>query len=281
MRPKQWTKNIVLFAGLIFSKHLFDAAFVLQAVWAFLLFCLLSSAVYLINDVVDVEKDRNHPLKKDRPIAAGKLPIGIAVAAAILLALGALGLSFGLKPVFGLVAAVYFILIVAYSFVLKNVVILDVLAIASGFVLRAVAGALVIAVPISSWLLMCTIFAALFLALSKRRHELLLLGENSSSHRKILIEYSPHLLDQMMAVVTASTVMSYALYTTSAETVTKFGTHHLIYTLPFVIFGIFRYLYLVHQKSSGGSPELVLLTDKPTLANLVLYAGSVVLILYR
>ncbi|MGH7491787.1 MAG: decaprenyl-phosphate phosphoribosyltransferase [bacterium] len=281
LRPKQWTKNLLLFAGLIFSKNVLVPALLWKASAAFFLFCLLSGSVYLINDVADVESDRNHPLKKDRAIASGRVPIGLAVGAALIVAAGALGSAFLLGNKFGMVAAGYFILILAYSFVLKHVIIMDVLAIALGFVLRAAAGAVVIAVPISSWLLLCTIFAALFLAMSKRRHEMLLLGDNSTSHRKTLGEYSAQLLDQMVPVVTASTVMSYALYTTSAETVAKFGTNNLVFTVPFVLFGIFRYLYLVHQKNSGGNPEIVLLTDLPTIVNLVFYALAVGLILYH
>ncbi|MFH1941491.1 MAG: hypothetical protein ABIL68_05250 [bacterium] len=182
---------------------------------------------------------------------------------------------------FGWIAAAYVVVMLSYTFFLKKVVILDVIVIASGFVLRAVAGAVVIDVSISSWLLVCTIFLALFLGLNKRRHELILLGEDATSHRHILKEYSPYLLDQMISVVTASTVMAYALYTTAAETVEKFGTRNLILTLPFVLYGIFRYLYLVHQKNMGGSPEQIFIKDGAMMLNIVLYLAVVGVILYR
>ena len=188
--------------------------------------------------------------------------------------------SFWLDTRFGYVALVYFVLLSAYSFLLKHIVILDVLTISIGFVLRAIAGAVVIHVEFSSWLLLCTILLALFLGLSKRRHELILLGDNAQSHRKILQEYSPHLLDKMIGVVTASTLMAYALYTMAPETGLKFGTSYMILTIPFVIYGIFRYLYLVHQKEQGGNPTTVLVTDKPILINVVLWGLVSILIVY-
>lgn len=280
MRPKQWTKNFVLFAGLIFAQKLFELSAVLQTIAAFLLFCLLSSAIYIINDMTDVERDRRHPLKSKRPIASGELSVSAAtIAAVLLLGLSLLG-AFSLDVGFGCVALIYCLLLSAYSFWLKHIVILDVLVLALGFVLRAIAGAEVIDVEFSSWLLLCTILLALFLGLSKRRHELVLLGDNACSHRKILEEYSPHLLDQMIGVVTASTLMAYALYTMAAETIEKFGTSYMIFTIPFVIYGIFRYLYLVHQKDQGGNPTTLLVSDKPIMINVVLWGIVSVLLIY-
>jgi 4-hydroxybenzoate polyprenyltransferase len=280
MRPNQWTKNLIVFAGLIFAQQLFVVNSFLKTMMAFGLFCLLSSAIYIINDIRDVESDRAHPLKSKRPIAAGQLSIRAAALAAAGLTLAALALSFWLDREFGYTAVLYFLLLWGYSLYLKHLVILDVLVIAIGFVLRAIAGAVVIDVKFSSWLLLCTILLALFLGLSKRRHELILLGDNAHSHRKILQEYSPHLLDQMIGVVTASTLMAYALYTMADETQAKFGTSYMIVTIPFVIYGIFRYLYLIHQKDEGGSPTTILVSDKPILINVLLWAVVSVLLIY-
>ena len=280
MRPGQWTKNLLVFAGLIFAQHLFEAPLMFRTIAAFGIFCLLSSAIYMINDIKDVDRDRVHPLKSKRPIAAGELSLSAARAAAVLISISSICLAFLLNRPFGVVALVYFVLLVAYSLYLKHIVILDVLTLALGFVLRAIAGAVVIDVEFSSWLLLCTILLALFLGLSKRRHELILLGENAHSHRKILAEYSPHLLDQMIGVVTASTLMAYALYTMAPETHEKFGTSYMILTIPFVIYGIFRYLYLVHHKEQGGSPTKLLLNDKPILCNVILWVLVSVLIIY-
>lgn len=280
MRPEQWTKNFVLFAGVIFAEHLFHVKLLLETLGAFALFCLLSSTIYIINDIKDVEQDRAHPLKSKRPIAAGELSIPFAKLAAVLIGSGSLLSAFILNLNFGYVATIYFLLLFAYSFYLKHIVILDVLTLAIGFVLRAVAGAVVIRVEFSSWLLLCTILLALFIALSKRRHELVLLGDNAHSHRRILKEYSPHLLDQMIGVVTASTLMAYALYTMAPETKAKFGTSYMILTIPFVIYGIFRYLYLVHHKEQGGSPTAMLINDRPILFNVLLWILVSVLIIY-
>jgi 4-hydroxybenzoate polyprenyltransferase len=280
LRPRQWSKNTLLFAGVIFSVHLFQIEFLLRAAAGFVLFCILSSAEYLINDLMDLEKDRAHPVKSKRPLASGKVPIPLAIITALILFSGGLYASFRLEINFGWIALFYSIMILAYSLFLKHVVILDVIVLALGFVMRAIAGAVVIRVSISSWLLVCAVFLALFLALNKRRHELVLLGEDAKTHRKILSEYSSHLLDLMIVIVAACTVMAYALYTTAFETVEKFGTRNLIFTLPFVLYGIFRYLYLVHQKNLGGSPELILLKDRSMQLNLLLYILVVGFILY-
>jgi len=275
MRPRQWTKNLLVFAALIFSQNLSNLPMVSDATIAFIIFCLLSGSVYTLNDLLDVKQDRTHPKKSQRPLASGKLQPPIAIVSGSILVLLSLVNAFWLNTNFGFIALGYFILQIAYSTVLKHIVILDVLAVSIGFVLRAIAGAEVINVPISSWLLVCTILLALFLSLGKRRHEIILLEDNAADHRKILFEYSPALLDQMISVVTASTVVAYALYTMSAETITKFQTDNLKYTIPFVLYGIFRYLYLIHQKSEGGSPEKILLNDRPLLINIILYLLTV------
>ncbi|GAK52124.1 putative conserved membrane protein [Candidatus Moduliflexus flocculans] len=280
MRPHQWTKNLVLFAGLLFAGRLFDIFSDLTAISAFFIFCLLSSAIYIINDIKDVERDRNHPIKRTRPIAAGDISIHAAAIAAACISVTALVCAFLLDVGFGVVSLIYFVLLFAYSFWLKHIVILDVLTLAMGFVLRAIGGAEAVDVEFSSWLLLCTILLALFLGLSKRRHELVLLGDNAQSHRKILEEYSPYLLDQMIGVVTASTLMAYALYTMADETIQKFGTSYMIFTVPFVIYGIFRYLYLVHQKEEGGNPTSVLISDKPILINVVLWGIVSAILIY-
>jgi len=281
LRPHQWTKNLVVLAALIFAERLFDGPSLAAAAIAFVIFCLLSGAVYLVNDLVDLDQDRRHPVKRDRPLASGKLSHRVAVTAAVVIVAVGLTGAFLLGARFGVAAVVYFVTMTAYSLALKNVVILDVLIVALGFVLRAVAGALAIDVVFSNWLLVCTLLGALFLALAKRRHELTLLEGEAAEHRRILGEYSPYLLDQMIAVVTASTLVSYALYTLAQETVDRFGTDRLIWTLPLVLYGIFRYLYLVHRKEEGGSPTKVLLNDKPILVTVALWAAAVVTLIYH
>ncbi len=280
MRPRQWSKNLFVFAGLIFSKSLSDLRLVIVSVLAFLLFCVLSSAVYLFNDVIDYREDSVHPSKCRRPIASGQMGRTRACFFAAVFAAVALVLSFLLSQHFGITAALYLGLMVLYSLFLKRLIIVDVLCISAGFVLRAAAGALAIDVQISSWLLICTGLLALFLGLSKRRHELLVLEDAAPGHRIALLGYNHLVLDQMISVVTASTVMAYALYTVSAETVVKFGTRLLGLTIPFVLYGIFRYLYLVHIKGEGGSPERSLLNDKPLLVDILLWIVASGLILY-
>jgi 4-hydroxybenzoate polyprenyltransferase len=280
MRPEQWTKNVIVFAALIFGRRLFDPAAVGLSLAAFLIFCALSSVVYLLNDVSDREADRQHPLKSRRPIASGELDVPVALAAAGVIGVAAMAAAVWVRLEFALIAATYVAMFAAYSHWLKHIVILDVLTIAIGFVLRAAAGAVVIAVPISHWLLVCTILLALFLGLSKRRHELTGLAGAAAEHRRILEEYSPYLLDQMIGVVTASTLMAYIIYCTSPETMQKFSTDKLVLTTPFPIYGIFRYLYLVHQRGVG-SPSEVLLTDRPLVICIALWSLAVVAIIYR
>jgi 4-hydroxybenzoate polyprenyltransferase len=281
MRPKQWTKNLILFAALIFSQNLFNTALLLKSVIAFIIFCVISGCVYILNDLFDLKQDKIHPVKSKRPLASGRLKPNSAIAVTVVLLVVSFGTSLAVcNRTFTSITAGYFLLQIVYSIFLKHVVILDVFSIAAGFVLRAIAGAEVIEVPFSTWLLFCTILLSLFLALSKRRHELILLEDDAIHHRKILFEYSPYLLDQMISVVTASTVITYTLYTVSEETVSKFGTDRLKYTIPFVLYGIFRYLYLIHQKNAGGSPEKVLLNDIPILICILLYGITVGIILY-
>jgi 4-hydroxybenzoate polyprenyltransferase len=281
LRPEQWTKNLIVFAALIFARRLFDMSALVVSGAAFLVFCALSGVVYLVNDVMDRESDRRHPLKCRRPIASGALSAQTAWIAAVTLAALALGAAWVISPLFAAIALAYLTLMSLYSGLFKRMVILDVLSIAIGFVMRAIAGGIVIAVPISQWLLVCTILLALFLALAKRRHELVLLADGATEHRQILAEYSPYLLDQMISVVTASVVTAYIFYAISPETVQKFGTNLLGLTIPFPLYGIFRYLYLVHQKKEGGSPAAMLLNDRPLLTCVVLWVAVVVVIIYR
>ncbi len=280
LRPQQWVKNFVLFAGLIFSQNLGSLDMVLKTLAGFALFCLLSSSAYILNDILDVESDRKHPLKSARPIANREIKISTAVVLFVILVLISLGLSAWLSPLFALTALIYVILNLFYSLHLKHVVIIDVMCIALGFVIRAVAGAVLIGVEISAWLVVCTTLLALFLGFGKRRHELQLLETQATGHRKILSEYSPYFLDQMISVVTASTVVAYVFYTLSPEVETKLGTGHMDLTIPFVLYGVFRYLYLIHQKEGGGSPTRMLLNDKPILANIILWLVAVILIVY-
>lgn len=281
LRPAQWTKNLIVFAALIFGQRLLDGDAVVRATVAFLAFCALSGVVYVANDVVDREADRQHPQKRHRPIAAGHLTVGLALGAAAVLLVGGLGASAWLGVPFLVHALAYVALQVAYSLGLKRQVILDVLSIALGFVIRASAGGAAIGVPVSQWLLVCTILLALFLALAKRRHEITLLGDEATRHRSILGEYTPYLVDQMIAVVAASTLMGYAVYTVSTETAERFGTPWLGLTMPFPLYGIFRYLYLVHRRSQGGSPTELLLADRPLLLCVALWGATIVALIYH
>jgi 4-hydroxybenzoate polyprenyltransferase len=281
IRPAQWTKNLIVFAGLLFGRRLFNVDATLTAIAAFAIFCALSGAMYLVNDVFDRDSDRRHPLKAQRPVASGALPASTALAGAGILAALGLAAALQINVRFALVAGLYLALLALYSTRLKHIVIVDVLTIAVGFVLRAAAGAFAVDVEISHWLLVCTILGALFIALAKRRHELTLLAGDATSHRPILDEYTPYLLDQMIAVVTASTLIAYAFYTISPETVQKFGTEWLGLTIPFPLYGIFRYLYLIHQREAGGNPADSLVNDRPLLACVALWVVAIVLIIYR
>lgn len=280
LRPAQWVKNGFVFAALIFSRSLTDWHRTAVVTLAALVFCLLSGAAYLLNDVLDAPEDRKHPVKRLRPVASGRLAARTARLFAVVLALVALEGAWLLDRQFFLVAGLYASLNLLYSWFLKRVMLVDVFVIAAGFVLRVLGGGIVIHVELSSWLIACTTLLALFLALTKRRHELVLLGENASSHRSILANYSPYFLDQLIAVVTASTVMSYSLYTLSPDVKSKFPGKRLELTIPFVLFGIFRYLYLAHQSREGGSPTRLLFTDPVLLLVVLMWAASVILVIY-
>ena len=278
MRPRQWPKNAFVFAALVFDVKLFDIGLLSRTVLAAILFCLASGVVYLINDLADIEKDRQHPKKRHRPLASGQLSPTTAVIAAVVILGGSLPLAFLLSALLGIVLVGYLVLQIAYSFALKNLVIIDVLSVAAGFVLRAVAGAVVINVMISPWLYVCTTLLALFIGFSRRRHELVLLEGEAANHRASLNEYSPYLLDHMITIVASTTVIAYSLYTFLAPNVP--ANHAMMLTIPFVLYGVFRYLYLIHIQNEGGSPEEMFLTDKPMIINIVLWGLTVVAILY-
>lgn len=288
MRAYQWTKNLVLFAGPIFTLRILDPPIALASIAGFFAFSFAVSAVYIFNDILDVERDRLHPEKQHRPVASGALPIPVAFAVAtVLLAIG-LSSAAALGMRFAAAAAAYVILTGAYSIVLKRVVILDVTAIATGFVLRAVAGVELVrdrthlgpeSIAISPWLLVCAFFLALFLATGKRLHELETLERDAARHRAALGAYTRPLLDQMIAVVTGATVISYSIYTISPETIAKYHGRPLYLTIPFVLYGIFRYLYLVYAEHKGGNPSEHLLRDRATLVNVVLWCCAVLAIL--
>ena len=293
MRPRQWTKNLALFVGLVFAQQLFNLTSFERAFVAFVVFCLASSSIYIFNDLLDLERDRQHPTKSNRPLASGNLPISWAIVTIGILILGCTGLTLfifsipiqqtdifaslgGANVLFALTVVSYVLLMALYSVRLKHVVLLDVFIIASGFVLRILAGAVVIPVMISPWLYLVTILLSLFLALSKRRHELVLLQGEASNHRQILKEYSLPLLDQLITIVIAATIMAYSLYTFQGPT----GNHRLMITIPLVIYGMFRYLYLMHMRMEGGSPEEVLLRDRHMLGTVVLCTVLIIVVLY-
>ncbi|WP_418793889.1 decaprenyl-phosphate phosphoribosyltransferase [Paenibacillus phytohabitans] len=275
MRWRQWTKNVLVFAAFIFSINKVEISMLFNSIFGFICFCLVSSCVYILNDYLDRESDKLHPKKKNRPIASGQINPQQAIFVAVLILLGAISFSFYIDALFGFVIVSYLALNIAYSLKLKHIVILDIMTIASGFVLRAIGGALVIKVVLTPWFLICIMLLALFLAVNKRRHELLLLEEGGLQHRKVLINYSLPLIDQMNNIVTSSTIVSYALFTfTSGRTI------HLMWTIPFVLYGIFRYLFLIYMKNEGGAPDKILFKDKPLLAAVVLYAFVTLIILY-
>ncbi len=267
LRPHQWVKNALVFGGLVFSQRLFDLYSVLLSVQAFLLFCFAASSVYLLNDLNDLDEDRRHPKKKLRPLAAGLIQPSIVAITMGLLAIGSLVGAFLLNAAFGSILALYLVMNVGYSLKLKHVAILDVMIIALGFVLRAVAGAAAIQVTASPWMVLCTLTLALLVGFGKRRNELVVLKEDAASHRACLEGYTVHFLDLMMTISAGAAVVTYALYTMAEETAVRFGSHGLVLTTPFVIYGIFRYLYLIHITSEGGDPSKLFVSDKPTLIN--------------
>lgn len=279
MRPKQWTKNIFVFGALVFDKKLFEPVYFLRTLAAFVMFCLLSSVVYIINDVGDIEKDRLHPVKRNRPLASGRLKPSTAIGAAVGILVVLLPLAFVLDVGFGVIALAYLANNLLYTFWLKNVVIVDVLSVAAGFVLRVGAGVVVIPTErFSPWIYVCMTLLALFLSFGKRRHELTLLAADANNHRRVLDDYNLPFLDEMMGVVTASTVIAYAMYTFSAEGLPP--NHSMMLTVPFVLYAIFRYLYLIHVQGKGGAPEEILLNDRPFLLGVTLWGVLVVILFY-
>jgi 4-hydroxybenzoate polyprenyltransferase len=285
LRPKQWTKNLLLFVGVVFSQHLREPALLARAAGGFLAFSLLAGSVYVLNDLMDVESDRQHPKKSKRPIASGRLPVALAWTALPVLWVAVAAIAWWLGPSFTWVAAIYLVSNLAYSFWLKHQVILDVFLIALGFVLRAIAGVELLRplapdTVLSPWLMVCTFFGALFLGTSKRRRELVNAGTNAVEQRAVLRRYTPGLLDVMLTVSAATTLVSYALYTIWPATVAKFQTEGLLFTVPFVAFGVFRYLFLVGASESSEDPSTVLLTDRPIQVTVVLFLAVAIWILY-
>ncbi|NJK80842.1 MAG: decaprenyl-phosphate phosphoribosyltransferase [Chloroflexaceae bacterium] len=285
MRPKQWIKNIFVFTALAFSEQRLwmQPMPMLETLAAFAIFCMAASAIYLINDLVDIEKDRAHPRKRSRPLASGKLSPVLAWVTALVLIVTALPLAYLLDTDGGflVVLATYVIIQgILYSYLLKNIVILDILTIAAGFILRAVAGGVVLDIPITPWLLVCMGLLAVFLGIGKRRHELVLLADSAGEHRRILQEYSLPLLDQMLSIVTASIIMAYSMATFSAPVVPQEPFPVLMCTIPFVVYGIFRYLYLIYIRGEGGTPEELLLQDRPLAGSFVLWALTALALLF-
>ena len=279
MRPRQWPKNAFVFVALLFDRKFFDPASVLPVVVAFVLLCLMSGAVYLMNDLADIESDRQHPTKRNRPLPSGRLNPRLAGAAAVLLAVFSLVAGYLLKWELAAILLIYLVTQIAYTFRLKHIVLIDVLTIAAGFVLRIAAGVVVIEVErFSPWLYIFGGFLALFMALGKRRHELVLLGGEAANHRAILDDYNLDLIDRLQSIVTTSAVVSYSLYTFLAEGLPE--NHAMMLTIPFVLYGIFRYLYLIHIRNEGGAPEEILLRDRPFQVNLLFYGLMVFVALY-
>jgi 4-hydroxybenzoate polyprenyltransferase len=281
LRPQQWIKNLFLFAGLIFSRSYHQAANNRTTIFAFLAFCLLASGIYIINDLIDYREDKHHPVKSRRPIASDRISRPAAVILAVVLIFVSLLWSFFINHPFLITGLVYLAMMLAYSIKAKEIIILDVLFVAGGYVLRAVAGALAIRVDISPWLLLCTFLLALFLVLSKRRTEIVVLGADAVRHRKTLGQYSLDYLNQMIAVVTSACIVAYCLYTLAPETVAKFHSHRLIFTVPFVIYGIFRYLYLTYKQVQTDQPERAIIADLPTLICLILWVGVCIAIISK
>ncbi|MBN1265402.1 MAG: decaprenyl-phosphate phosphoribosyltransferase [Anaerolineales bacterium] len=279
LRPKQWAKNVFIFAALIFDRQMFAPGPLSRTIVGFILMCLISSVVYLINDLADIEQDRLHPTKKFRPIASGSLPVGTARITAVLLGIIALPLGFALSTGFGIIILIYFIQNLLYSFWLKHIPIIDVFILATGFLLRVAAGvSLIIVERFSPWLYVCTTLLALFIAFGKRRAEIVLLAENAENHRRVLDGYTIPLLDQFLVIISATTIVAYSLYTFSAENLP--GNHLMMLTIPFVVYGIFRYLYLIHVEGTGGAPDELILTDAPLLADILLFGFTSAIILY-
>lgn len=279
MRPRQWSKNVFVLAAVVFDKKLLNPEAVGKSLAGMVLFCLLSSSVYLINDILDAEADRNHPQKRNRPIASGKLPVPVAAAAAIGIIFVTIPVSFLLSTLFGWIALIYFLVNLAYSTRLKHIPLIDVLIIAAGFVLRVAAGVSLIEVErFSPWLYVVTTLLALYIGFGKRRAELTLLQKDANNHRRVLDGYNLALLDQLITIVSGTTIVAYSLYTFSAPNLPD--NHSMMLTIPFVIYGIFRYLYLIQVEQAGGAPEDIVLTDRPLQAAIFLWGLSVLFVFY-
>ncbi len=280
MRPQEWTKNLLVFSGVIFSRSLTDINNLWISLAGFAIFCAASSCIYLLNDLCDLQADREHPVKRNRPLASGVLNIHVARIALFALFLTAAIGSFALNRSFAFVVSVYLLICIAYSLKLKDVVILDVILIAGGFVLRAISGAVLIGVAPSEWLVLCTSMVALLIGFGKRRHEIVLLEENAQNHRRSLSDYSIEFLNSIMNICAGSALVTYALYTRADETVARVGSNGMLLTIPFVVYGIFRYLFLIYKRSAGGDPVQILIHDRPTLLNLLLWIVTVGLVIY-
>lgn len=276
LRIRQWIKNLLIYIALIFTNNLFNFSLLIKTTIGFILLCFAASSIYIFNDIKDAKEDSHHPEKKRRPIASGKVKTSFAFSISILLIIISLFGSFVIEKKFFIVILIYILLSLSYTLKLKNIVILDILVIATNYVLRAISGAIIINVAISPWLFICTSLLALFVIMAKRRYELNL--TSAIKHRKILEEYSIPLLDEMISVTTASTIAAYALYTFTSETASRHN--YLLLTMPFVLYGIFRYLYLIHKKNLGGSPEYIFLKDIPTIINIILWIISIIIIVY-
>jgi 4-hydroxybenzoate polyprenyltransferase len=279
MRPRQWVKNVFIFAALVFDEQLLNFGPLLSTIAGFILLCLGSSTVYLINDLADLEQDRQHPVKRLRPLPAGELSVRAAQIAAVFLFLVSIGAGFALNSTYGAVLLTYLILNLLYSFWLKHIPIIDVFVLASGFVLRVAAGVALITVQrFSPWLYMCTTLLALFIGLGKRRAEMVLLADGADSHRRVLDGYTIPFLDQLIVIVSGTAIVAYSLYTFSAKNLPE--NNSMMLTIPFVVYGIFRYLHLVNVQNAGGAPEELVLTDWPLMVTVVLWAATAVTILY-
>lgn len=282
VRAPQWIKNFFVFVPLLFSQHIFNKAYFLPALAAFFLFCLVSSIVYIFNDIVDIEADRSHPTKKDRPLASGAISIPGAIVAIIVFAAVLAFFLPSLNSHFRIFLLSYFLLNILYTFIFKHIVLLDIFSLAAGFMIRVLAGAVVISVEISSWLILTTMFISLFLGVMKRRSELVLVNdEPNKTSRKVLASYSLNFTDQMSTIAAAGVIICYALYTVSDRTIKIFNTENMIYTTPFVVFGIFRYMFLVYMNKKGENTVEIMLTDIPMITNVALYVVAIIFIIYR
>lgn len=280
MRVYQWSKNLLVLAALVFARQVYDPYQELRSLGALIAFCLAASATYLFNDIMDIEQDRAHPEKRHRPLASGALSVSTAWMASVILLVASIVVAYAVRPTFLLAVLFYLALTVSYSLVLKHLIIIDVMAVAIGFVTRALAGAIALDVHFSNWLVVCTLFLAMFLGLSKRRHEIILLEDDAQAHRSVLYHYSVHYLDQLILIMAGGALITYTIYTCSPEVVKRLETDKLYLTIPFVVYGLFRYLFLVHHRTEGGDPSAALFKDPALGINVLLWATTCTLIIY-